>query len=85
MSQAWKLQKIQAAQKSKLNSIYNVIFSVTKLDSVLLFVVKETVMADFIKNNTIDFQFLLEKVVVPFFLMRTRILKARTFFLIGDI
>ena len=73
MSQAWKLQKIKAAQKSKLNSIYKVIFSVTKLDSVLLFVVKETVMADFIKNNSIDF------------LMRTRILKARTFFSIGDI
>lgn len=85
MSQAWKLQKIKAAQKSKLSSIYKVIFSVTKLDSVLLFVVKETVMADFIKNNSIDFQFLLEKVVVPFFLMRTRILKARTFFSIGDI
>jgi hypothetical protein len=48
-------------------------------------VVKETVLVDFMKESSIDFQLLLEKVIMPFFQLRTRILNPRQFFFIGDI
>jgi len=60
-------------------------FSVKQIESVLLFVVKKTVLVDFMREQTIDFQLLLDRVIMPFFQLRTRILQPRQFFLIGDI
>jgi hypothetical protein len=60
-------------------------FSVKQIESVLLFVVKKTVLVDFMREQTIDFQLLLDSVIMPFFQLRTRILQPRQFFLIGDI
>jgi hypothetical protein len=48
-------------------------------------VVKKTVLVDFMREQTIDFQLLLDRVIMPFFQLRTRILQPRQFFLIGDI
>ncbi len=41
--------------------------SVKNLDSVLLYIAAETVLPDFIKNESIDFQMILEKVLMPYF------------------
>ena len=60
-------------------------FSVKQIESVLLFVVKKTVLVDFMREQTIDFQLLLDRVIMPFFQLRTRILQPRQFFFIGDI
>lgn len=55
------------------------------LESVLLFVVSETVLDDFKTQSGISFQMLLEKMLVPFFQMRTRILERSQFFNIGEV
>ena len=60
-------------------------FSVHDLESVLLFVVTETVLDDFKDSSGISFQMLLEKLLIPFFQMRTRIVEKNQFFKIGEV
>ena len=47
--------------------LYLIYFSVNDLESVLLFVVTETVLDDFKIDSGINFSLLLEKILVPFF------------------
>lgn len=58
-----------------------------ELDSVLLFVIEETVMADFkdAESNEIHYKTLMNALLMPYFQIRTRILERHTYFEIGDI
>ena len=58
-----------------------------ELENVLLFVIAETVMDDFMDPATgePDFQLLLSSLIMPFLQLRTRILEKNTYFEIGDI
>ena len=60
---------------------------VNELESVMLFVVKETVMDDFKDPATdeIEYKMLLNALLMPFFQMRLRILEKNQYFEIGNI
>ena len=60
---------------------------VNELESVLLYVIEETVMDDFKDPATkeINYKVLLDALLMPFFQLRTRILEKYTYFEIGDI
>ncbi len=62
-------------------------YSVNELESVLLYVIEETVMDDFKDPLTkdINYKVLLDALLMPFFQLRTRILEKYTYFEIGDI
>lgn len=58
-----------------------------ELESVLLFVIEETVMDDFKVGPTkeINYKLILNALLMPFFQLRTRILEKYTYFEIGNI
>ena len=58
-----------------------------ELESVLLFVIEETVMDDFKAGPTreINYKLILNALLMPFFQLRTRILEKYTYFEIGNI
>ena len=60
-------------------------YSVNDLDSVLMFVIDETVMQDFKNSEGVDLQMLLNNILMPFFQILTRILEKNTYFNIGDV
>lgn len=61
--------------------------SVNELESVILYVVEETVMDDFKEpqTNDINYKVVLNALLMPFFQLRTRILEKYTYFEIGNI
>lgn len=86
----WLEPKWTQVQPSKFERLYKhklCFSSVNELESVLLFVIEETVMDDFKDPNTkdINYKVLLNALLMPFFQLRTRILEKYTYFEIGDI
>lgn len=55
------------------------------IEKLLLFVVKDTVLSDFEVEGSINFKLLLQKVLMPFFQLRTRVIKQGQMFSIGQI
>ena len=52
----------------------------------LLFIVEESILDDFKSDNTqVNFELILQKVLVPFFQLDVRILQEREFFKIGSL
>lgn len=58
-----------------------------ELESVLLFVIAETVMEDFKEplSGDINYKLILDALLMPFFQLRTRILEKHSYFEIGTI
>ena len=86
----WLEPKWTQVRPSKFERLYKhklCFSSVNELESVLLFVIEETVMDDFKDPNTkdINYKVLLNALLMPFFQLRTRILEKYTYFEIGDI
>lgn len=58
------------------------------LSSVLLFIVEESVLDDFktaAHSSQINYELVLQKVLVPFFQLEVRIVQEREFFKIGNL
>ena len=79
--------KNQGAMTQKSSQIDSSSAYVNELESVLLYVIEETVMDDFKDPSTkeINYKVLLDALLMPFFQLRTRILEKYTYFEIGDI
>ena len=61
-------------------------YRVNNLCSVLLFIVEESILDDFKSENTqVNFELILQKVLVPFFQLDVRIIQEREFFKIGSL
>ena len=82
-----KWTRVQPSKFARFYSHKTCLISVNELESVLLFVIEETVMDDFKDPQTKDIHYkvLLNALLMPFFQLRTRILEKHTYFEIGDI